>query len=125
MSTGETQGHGVGGELKRSGLVGPALDRLEQEVKRQFKESLEAIIRDQGSPRSALARRVASDDDLRSLADDPPQDLVAVLGPILCPMLNWVRMFDAGRSTKARKGWEPSDRLRNPRGPSRFHALQR
>ncbi len=109
MSTGETQGHGVGGELKRSGLVGPALDRLEQEVKRQFKESLEAIIRDQGSPRSALARRVASDDDLRSLADDPPQDLVAVLGPILCPMLNWVRMFDAGRSTKARKGWEPSE----------------
>lgn len=109
MPTDGEQGQGTGGDLRRAGLVGPALDRLEQEVKQAFRESLEAIIRDADSPRGTLARRVASAEDLRALAEDPPEDLVAVLGPVLCPMLNWVRMFDPGRATKSRKGWEATE----------------
>ncbi|MBD3173748.1 MAG: hypothetical protein GF320_01100, partial [Armatimonadia bacterium] len=109
MSTDDKHGGAGGGPLKRSGLVGPALERLEQQVRREFRESLEEIVNDPDSPRGALARRVASPEDLQSLADDPPQDLVAVLGPVLCPMLNWVRMFDPQRIRKGKKGWEPTE----------------
>lgn len=109
MRTSNTEGQGTGGALRRSGLVGPALDRLEQEVKRGFRAALEAIIQDETSPRAILARRIASPEDLRALADDPPQDLVAVLGPVLCPMLNWVRMFEPSRVGKSRKGWEVTE----------------
>lgn len=101
-----------GGPLKAMGWVGPASERLEQEVLGGLKGVVEKIARVPDAPQWTLIRRLASVEELRALADDPPSGLIDALAPVLCPMLAWVRMIDPSlpsRSKQERVTWNASE----------------
>jgi hypothetical protein len=101
-----------GGPLKAAGWLGPAADRLAQEVVSGLRGIVEKIARLPDAPQWTLIRRLASVDELRSLAESPPSGLVDALAPVLCPTLAWVKMFDdtlAARPKADRATWNASD----------------
>lgn len=101
-----------GGPLKAAGWLGPAADRLAQEVVSGLRGIVEKIARVPDAPQWTLIRRLASVDELRALAESPPSGLVEALAPVLCPTLAWVKMFDdalAARPKADRATWNASD----------------
>ncbi len=101
-----------GGPLKAAGWLGPASDRLAQEVVSGLRGIVDKIARLPDAPQWTLIRRLATVDELRALAENPPSGLVDALAPVLCPTLAWVKMFDDTLSTRPkadRPSWNPSD----------------
>jgi len=109
MPNEDTASVASGGPLKRAGLVGPAQEHLDRLVLAAYSSAIHEIAADPDSPKGVVALRVASLEDLRDLAERPPQGFTAALGPVLCPMLDWVRLYDQSLLRKGRKGWTPTD----------------
>jgi len=109
MPNEDTASVASGGPLKQAGLVGPAQEHLDRLVLSAYSSALDEIAADPSSAKGVVALRVASLEDLRDLAERPPQGFTTALGPVLCPMLDWVRLYDQSLLRKGRKGWTPTD----------------